>query len=31
VKGGDIHMETDGWEGGMGCGAVGEWMAEGGE
>jgi hypothetical protein len=23
---GDIHVETDGWGGGMGCGTVGEWM-----
>jgi hypothetical protein len=24
--GGDIHVETGGWGGGMGCGAVGGWM-----
>lgn len=26
MKGGDIHVETDGWGGGMGCGAVGGCM-----
>jgi hypothetical protein len=26
VRGGGIHMETGGWEGGVECGAVREWM-----
>jgi hypothetical protein len=25
-RGGDIHMETGGWSGGMRCGTVGGWM-----
>jgi hypothetical protein len=29
MRGGDIHVEREGWEGGMGCGAVGGWMGSG--
>jgi hypothetical protein len=29
VGGGDIHMETEGWGGGMECGTVGGWTGTG--